>query len=171
MSKPLKRASADYGKVCKAMGSVLPISGCQITGVRMSNAQGSINLPEGEGTVFYWIVTVRPPEGNLYGGCDYDVLVNLSEDEYPFAAPVAVMKTRIFNPVVNPAGGKLCDGILKNADWKPTVSPVDMVDRICNAVFVEFGKLEALNTEAAQMIHEDRPAFEARARAVRDRDD
>lgn len=157
--KSLKRAARDFNALSQASNTELKVSKAVFLSAVLTDDTGARGVTK-NADVFHWLVTVAPPKGNLYAGRDYDLLLLLSPTDFPFTAPSVTVKTPIFNPIVSPDDGKLCEGLLKNDEWQPTMAPLDVIDRVCEAIFTRYGELEMLNKDAAQLYHENKAAFE-----------
>lgn len=149
-SLALKRAGRDLGALTAA---------CTGSGGLLREAK----YADGGNNIFEWEIVVEPPNFSIYAGKPYRLRFSLSPESYPIAPPNVRVLTPIFNPIVA-ADGKICEGVLKNDDWKPTTSIVTVVERIVHSVFVDYMKLDALNEEAARLLHQDEVAFVRRVK-------
>ncbi|KAF8996030.1 ubiquitin-conjugating enzyme/RWD-like protein [Cyathus striatus] len=80
---------------------------------------GSMTLAPVEDNLYLWKGTIPGPEGSVYEGGVFNVEINLAPD-YPFSAPRAVFKTRIYHMNISDQGN-ICIDILKS-NWSPALS-------------------------------------------------
>ncbi|KAK7052422.1 ubiquitin-conjugating enzyme/RWD-like protein [Favolaschia claudopus] len=89
----------------------------EISDVRKEDL-GDITLVPSD-DLFLWHGTLPGPEGSVYEGGVFNVLVNLPSD-YPFSAPKVTFKTRIYHMNISDQGN-ICIDILKH-NWSPALS-------------------------------------------------
>ncbi|CCW66585.1 unnamed protein product [Phytomonas sp. Hart1] len=130
----------------------------------LSNVCGSAEAPflvsvalRGE-NLFEWMVVVNPPAESIYAGVSYKLLLNLHSVHYPMEPPSIQLLTPIFNPMVS-VEGSICEGLLKIFDWKPTKTPVNMLNTLVTALFLNYKSYDVLNEEAAQLLYIDEAKF------------
>ncbi|KAG2004364.1 ubiquitin-conjugating enzyme E2 [Coprinopsis cinerea AmutBmut pab1-1] len=80
---------------------------------------GGMKLAPSEDNVHVWKGTIPGPEGSVYEGGLFDIEVILPSD-YPFSAPKAMFKTKIYHMNISESGN-ICIDILKN-NWSPALS-------------------------------------------------
>ncbi|KIY69403.1 hypothetical protein CYLTODRAFT_393710 [Cylindrobasidium torrendii FP15055 ss-10] len=80
---------------------------------------GDITLGPSDHNLYIWHGSLPGPEGSPYEGGVYEIEIQLGTD-YPFSAPRAVFKTRIYHMNISEQGG-ICIDILKN-NWSPALS-------------------------------------------------
>ncbi|KAF5340370.1 hypothetical protein D9611_007780 [Ephemerocybe angulata] len=80
---------------------------------------GDITLAPLETNMHIWRGTIPGPEGSVYEGGVFHVEVVLPND-YPFSAPKAIFKTRIYHMNISDQGN-ICIDILKH-NWSPALS-------------------------------------------------
>ncbi|KPA82232.1 putative ubiquitin-conjugating enzyme [Leptomonas pyrrhocoris] len=147
-TRTLRRAGLDFGRLQEAVES-----SSTIVSVENADEHGEVK----NGDVFHWRVVANPPASSIYAGATYAILFTLSPDEYPFKPPKVRVLTPIFNPMVSDVGG-VCEALLDNAEWKPTVPVVEVVEKVIVSVFVDFKKFDILNDVAAEMMTNKTPA-------------
>ncbi|KPI90444.1 putative ubiquitin-conjugating enzyme [Leptomonas seymouri] len=141
-NRALRRAGLDFLRLQQAAESSLTI-----VSVENANEHGDAK----NGDIFHWRVTVSPPANSVYAGATYAILFTLLPDEYPFKPPKVRVLTPIFNPMVS-SEGEVCETLLENAEWKPTVPAPEFVERVIMSIFVDFKKFDALNEVAAEVM-------------------
>lgn len=116
------------------------VEGSDNSGEKSENSSDSNSL-------FHWQLVVIPPDGSIYGGphprkptevIAYVMQWNFNEEHHPHEPPQIVFRTPIFHPLIDESDGKLCDGVLNADDWKPTTSPIDILNKVVQKVFVEY---------------------------------
>ncbi|KAJ2919357.1 hypothetical protein MD484_g1057, partial [Candolleomyces efflorescens] len=80
---------------------------------------GNITLSPMEDNMHIWRGSIPGPEGSVYEGGVFQVEITLPND-YPFSAPKAMLKTRIYHMNISEQGS-ICIDILKN-NWSPALS-------------------------------------------------
>lgn len=80
---------------------------------------GAIVLAPTEENLYLWKGSIPGPEGSVYEGGVFNVEVVLPPD-YPFTAPKAMFKTRIYHMNISEQGN-ICIDILKQ-NWSPALS-------------------------------------------------
>lgn len=80
---------------------------------------GAIVLAPTEENLYLWKGSIPGPEGSVYDGGVFNVEVVLPSD-YPFTAPKAMFKTRIYHMNISEQGN-ICIDILKQ-NWSPALS-------------------------------------------------
>lgn len=158
-TRALKRAARDFELLQAAVGQ-----SSTITSVKMADQSGQ---ETDAADIFHWRVEVRPPESSVYAGDTYVFLFSLSPQEYPILPPSLRVISPIFSPVVS-AKGEVCEALLKNDLWKPTMPITDVASIVTQAVFVDYTKHEVLNDEAAEFLSKaTEKEFKERVESVR----
>ena len=113
----------------------------------------SVTLPD-EANLLTWHVKLRGPDGTLYKGGLFTIVVELTAD-YPYQAPKLTFLTKMYHPSVA-TDGKLCEKLVE--DWAPTSTVKDAVDKVVGLFSAVIGH-EVLNEAAAKQFHENPEAF------------
>ena len=123
----------------------------------------TVTLPD-ESDVHRWHVVVEGPEGTVYQGGRFGVVVALPA-EYPFKAPHVTFATRIYHPnVTNDSLGQVCLGALKPENWKPSTRLRAVLEAV-RALLVEPAPDDPLEARIADEFRRDRAEFDKNARA------
>ncbi|KAK3294412.1 ubiquitin-conjugating enzyme/RWD-like protein, partial [Chaetomium fimeti] len=123
----------------------------------------SITLPD-DSDLHKWHVTVEGPEGTVYAGGKFGLVVSLPVD-YPFRAPTVTFATRIYHPnVTNDNLGSICLGPLKAENWKPSTRLAGVLEAV-RALLVEPQPDDPLEARIADEFRADRKEFDKNARA------
>ncbi|EPY25528.1 ubiquitin-conjugating enzyme E2 D/E [Strigomonas culicis] len=115
--------------------------------------------------LYHWSVVVTPPTNSLYAGRQYTLDVILTTD-FPSKPPAIKFVTPIFNPGVM-KDGSLCERLIDNEDYKPTQQVQLAIEKVMNAIFVEYDKIEAVNTDAGQLLTKSLPEFKKKVEEVK----
>ncbi|KAF8874415.1 ubiquitin-conjugating enzyme/RWD-like protein [Infundibulicybe gibba] len=91
----------------------------EIAGLKKEDL-GPMSLAPSDDSLFLWEATLPGPEGSLYEGGMFEVEMRLASD-YPFTAPKANFKTRIYHMNQISEQGNICIDILKH-QWSPALS-------------------------------------------------
>jgi ubiquitin-conjugating enzyme E2 D/E len=123
----------------------------------------TIKLPN-DSDIHKWHVTLEGPEGTVYAGGKFGIIVSLPTD-YPFKAPSITFSTRIYHPnVTNDSLGNICLGLLKPENWKPS-SRLSSVLEAVRALLVEPQPDDPLEARIADEYRQDRKEFDKNARS------
>ncbi|EAQ87677.1 hypothetical protein CHGG_04296 [Chaetomium globosum CBS 148.51] len=123
----------------------------------------SITLPD-DSDLHKWHITMDGPEGTVYSGGKFGLVVTLPVD-YPFRAPTVNFATRIYHPnVTNDNLGSICLGPLKAENWKPSTRLAGVLEAV-RALLVEPLPDDPLEARIADEFRADRKEFDKNARA------
>ncbi|KAI1074043.1 ubiquitin-conjugating enzyme [Whalleya microplaca] len=123
----------------------------------------SVSLPS-ESDIRTWAVTLAGPPNTVYAGGVFELLLTLPAD-YPFKAPTAKFRTRIYHPnVTNDAEGSICLAALKPENWKPASRVAGVLDAV-RQLLVEPNPDDPLESRIADEFRGQRAEFEKNARA------
>ncbi|GET92253.1 ubiquitin-conjugating enzyme, putative [Leishmania tarentolae] len=146
--RTVRRANMDFARLKELANNGSPT----INAVDMADEKGST----AHGDAFHWRVRVMPPAESVYHGSTYDILFTLSQEDYPFKPPAVRVLTRIFNPMVS-EDGSVCEGLLHNDGWKPTMPVADVLAHVVKAIFLDYNAYEVLNETAASVMETATP--------------
>ncbi|KAL2264119.1 hypothetical protein VTK26DRAFT_1988 [Humicola hyalothermophila] len=122
----------------------------------------SVSLPS-ETDLHRWHVVLDGPEGTVYAGGKFGLVVTLPA-EYPFKAPAVTFATRIYHPnVTNDSLGHICLGLLKPENWKPSTRLQSVLESV-RALLVEPLPDDPLEARIADEFRRDRSEFDKNAR-------
>ncbi|KAL2022842.1 hypothetical protein VTK56DRAFT_4373 [Thermocarpiscus australiensis] len=122
----------------------------------------TVTLPN-EADVHRWHVILDGPEGTVYAGGKFGVVVSLPTD-YPFKAPSVTFATRIYHPnVTNDSLGNICLGLLKPENWKPATRLRSVLEAL-RALLAEPQPDDPLEARIADEYRRDRNEFDKNAR-------
>ncbi|KAK3318822.1 ubiquitin-conjugating enzyme/RWD-like protein [Apodospora peruviana] len=113
--------------------------------------------------VHKWHIVLEGPPNTPYVGGTFGLVIVLPP-EYPFKAPVVTFATRIYHPnVTNDTPGKICLGLLKTENWKPSFK-IQTVLQAVRGLLVEPQPDDPLEARIADEFRSDRKEFEKNAR-------
>ncbi|GAB1319374.1 Ubiquitin-conjugating enzyme [Madurella fahalii] len=122
----------------------------------------TITVPD-ESNIHKWHVTLEGPEGTVYAGGRFGVVVALPA-EYPFKAPHITFSTRIYHPnITNDSLGNICLGLLKPENWKPSSRLASVLEAV-RSLLAEPQPDDPLEVRIAEEYRNDRKEFDKNAR-------
>ena len=106
---------------------------------------------------------VAGPADTPYAGRKWRVRMQLPK-EYPFRSPSVGFVDRLFHPNVDHRSGTICLNAL-NHEWTPVYNLVSIVETLLPQLLTYPNPDDPLNSQAAGLLRDDLPAYEARCRA------
>ena len=126
-----------------------------------------IVLPE-DGNLHTWHITLQGPEGSVYQGGKFGIVLSLPND-YPFKAPDVRFVTRIYHPnIANDENGSICLAMLKPDVWKPA-SKLRAVFEAIRSLLVEPQPDDPIEARIADEYRQHRDAFNKNAQTYVDK--
>lgn len=112
-----------------------------------------------ESDIYNWQVTMEGPEGSLYAGGHYRLLLALPA-EYPFKPPSLNFKTKIYHPnITNDDKGAMCLAMLRSEEWKPSTKILGVLQTARN-LLLEPNPDDAVEGGIADQYKTDRKQFD-----------
>ena len=96
------------------------------------------------------------PEGTVFEGGEYKIVVTLDMESYPFTPPSVEMTSRIFHP--NFSGERICVDLLDD-NWSSINTLFSIVKSLEN-LMADPNPDSALDSEAASAFNDDPESFE-----------
>ena len=118
--------------------------------------------PVDDSDMFHWVGIIQGPKDSPYEGGKFKINITIPAD-YPLRAPTLNFITKIYHPNVSEKG-EVCLEILKSG-WTPMQNLEKILEQvyflICNP-----DPLDALNTEIASEMKNNKAAFEEKAKKM-----
>ncbi|CDF36856.1 ubiquitin-conjugating enzyme 1, E2-like protein [Chondrus crispus] len=128
--------------------------------IRKEPPEGCSAGPILDDNIFAWEATILGPADTPWEDGIYNMYLTFPE-RYPEEGPTARFQTEMFHPNIQ-ENGKVCLDIIQE-NWSP-VYTVNMILMSIQSLLADPNPNSAANSEAAQIYHRDRNAYEKKVR-------
>ena len=107
-----------------------------------------------------WDVKIQGPQGTPYEGGVFMAFIDFS-DNYPFKAPKAQFKTKIYHPNIKTDTGEICTAAIEG-QWKPTLNARFVIESLVS-LLVSPKPEDPLEPAIAEEFNSNRDTFNKKA--------
>ncbi|CAG8493716.1 15967_t:CDS:10 [Funneliformis mosseae] len=140
------RKTQSNSRIIKDSNSVLNRLKSELKQLMFSQPPGVSAFPDSD-NLFSWVGSITGPEGTIYEGLTYKIIMKFPSD-YPFSAPCVQFQTRCYHPNIDEIGN-ICLDILKD-NWSAIYNVTSILVSL-QSLLGEPNIDSPLNNEAAEL--------------------